>query len=345
VTLHTGALAMAYSHALLRSLIAATLAASFFLTTAPIRAADKVVLQLNWLADGQKSAPFVGRDRGIFAKHNIDLEIKRGFGSTDTLTKLLTGAAEFGYIDFATIMTAEESMMGKTKVIMSLYSKSPHSVMTTTASGINRLVDLKGKNIATSPFSSTLLFLPPLMKKVGLDPSAVTLSKVEASTMGPLLVQGRVDGSILWSPDAAFVMPMLQKAGKTGKIVYLMEGRDADMYSLSVVATTKMIQEKPDLVKQFVAALHESHMIVRSEPDASAAALVRAEPQLDIAVMAHMTKLTNELMFNDVSDKNGFGSFSSELVKSSYDWMVAAGQVKAPRDPETFVDRSFLPKH
>ncbi len=331
---------MASSHALLRTLIAASLV----VLTLPAHAADKVLLQLNWLADGQKSAPFVGRERGIFTRHNIDLEIKRGFGSTDTLTKLLTDAADFGYIDLATIMTAEESMMGKTKAIMSLYSKSPHAVMTTTTSGINTLADLKGKNIATSPFSSTLLFLPPLLKKAGLDPNAVTLSKVEASTMGPLLVQGRVDGSILWSPDAAFVMPMLQKAGKTGKIVYLMEGGDANMYSLSVAATTKMIERNPDLVKRFIAALRESHDIMRAEPDASAAALVRAEPQLDGAVMAHMTKLTNELMFNDVSDKNSFGTFSPDLVKSSYDWMVAAGQVKVQRDPETFVDRGFLPK-
>jgi NitT/TauT family transport system substrate-binding protein len=323
---------MAYLYTLLRS----------FLFLCPLIVA--VTLQLNWLADGQKSAPYVGRERGIFAKHNIELDIKRGFGSTDTLTKLLTDAADFGYIDLATIMTAEESMMGKTKAIMSLYIKSPHAVMTTTTSGINTLLDLKGKNIATSPFSSTLLFLPPLMKKAGLDPNAMTLSKVEASTMGPLLVQGRVDGSILWSPDAAFVMPMLQKAGKTGKIVYLMSGADANMYSLSVAATTKMIEQKPDLVKRFIAALQESHAIVRAEPDASAAALVRAEPQLELPVMAHMTRLTGELMFNEVSDQHGFGGFSPELLKATYDWMVQAGQVKALRDPETFVDRSFLPK-
>src|SRR5438132_13903255 len=130
---------MSFSHVLLRLLIAATL----IVTAVPSRAADKVLLQLNWLADGQKSAPFVGRERGIFARHNIDLEIKRGFGSTDTLTKILTDAADFGYIDLATIMTAEESMMSKMAAIMSLYSKSPHAVMTTSTSGINTLVDLK----------------------------------------------------------------------------------------------------------------------------------------------------------------------------------------------------------
>jgi hypothetical protein len=60
--------------------------------------------------------------------------------------------------------------------------------------------------------------------------------------------------------------------------------------------------------------------------------------------MAHMTRLTGELMFNEVSDQHGFGGFSPELLKATYDWMVQAGQVKALRDPETFVDRSFLPK-
>ncbi len=320
-------------------------AAGFFVASIPALAADKVVLQLNWLADGQKSAPFVGRERGVFTRHGIDLEIKRGFGSSDTLTKILTGSADFGYVDLPTIMTAEDGKMGKTKAIMSLYSKSPHALMTTTDRGINSLADLKGKTIASAPFSSTLLYLPSILKAAGIDIESVNIAKVEAATMGPLLVQGRVDGSMLWSPDAAFVMPMLEKSGKTGKILYLMDGGgNFNMYSLAVAATTKMIDEKPDLVKRFVAALHESHLLVQAEPEASAAALIRAEPQLELAVMAHMTKLTNELMFNEVSKKDGFGSFSQQLVKATYEWMIQAGQIKTPQNPEMFVDRSFLPK-
>ncbi|MDF2115125.1 ABC transporter substrate-binding protein [Roseiarcaceae bacterium H3SJ34-1] len=308
-------------------------------------ALDKVTLQLNWLADGQKSAAFVGRDRGVFQRQGIDLEIKRGFGSGDTLTKLITGAADFGYVDLPTIMTADEGRFGKTKAIMSLFSKSPHALITTTDSGINSLNDLKGKTIASAPFSSTLLYLPSILRRSGIDISSVNIAKVEAATMGPLLVQGKVDGSMLWSPDASFVMPMLEKAGKKGKIIFLLDGGgNFNMYSLAVAATVKTISERPDLVRRFVAALLESHEIVRKEPEASTAALVKAEPQLDVATMIQMTKLTNDLMFNAESDKDGFGNFSPALVKETYDWMIQAGQVKTPQDPEMFVDRSFLPK-
>lgn len=308
-------------------------------------ALDKVTLQLNWLADGQKSAAFVGRERGVFQRHGIELDIKRGFGSGDTLTKLVTGAADFGYVDLPTIMTADEGRFGKVKALMSLYSKSPHALITTTDKGIDSLKDLKGKTIASAPFSSTLLYLPSILKRAGVDINSVNIAKVEAATMGPLLLQGRVDGSMLWSPDASFVMPMLEKAGKKGKIIFLLDsGGNFNMYSLAAAATVKTISERPELVQRFVTALLESHEIVRKEPAASAAALVKAEPQLDVATMTEMTKLTNDLMFNAVSDRDGFGNLSPALVKETYDWMIQAGQVKTPHDPEMFVDRSFLPK-
>jgi NitT/TauT family transport system substrate-binding protein len=99
---------------------------------APVSAADKVTLQLNWLPSGQLAAVYAGRERGLFTQRNIDLEIKRGQGSTDTLTKIVTGAAEFGYVDIANLMMVDDAMVGKVKAIMSLFSKSPHAIITTT---------------------------------------------------------------------------------------------------------------------------------------------------------------------------------------------------------------------
>lgn len=306
-------------------------------------AQDKVVLQLNWLPSGQKVAPYIGRERGLFAKRGIDLEIKRGFGSADTVTKVATGAADFGYVDVANIMAGDDEVVARVKAIMSMFSKTPHAIITTTDRNIRSLKDLRGKTIATSPFSSSNFFLPLVLSQAGVPLESVKIDRVEAATLTPLLVQGRVDGAVLWSPDEAFVAPLAAKAGKKILVVPFSE-TGFNMYGLSVATSSNMIQTKPDLVRRFVDAIHASHMLMRDEPGAGAQALARSEPQVDASYAKHEAELTNALMFNEISQRDGFGAFSPELLKSTYDWMVKANQIKKPRDPETFVDRRFLPK-
>jgi NitT/TauT family transport system substrate-binding protein len=304
---------------------------------------DKVVLQLNWLPSGQKVAPYIGRERGLFSQRGIDLEIKRGFGSADTITKVATGAADFGYVDIANIMAADDAVVEKVKAVMSLFSKQPHAIIAMSDKGIRSLKDLKGKTIATSPFSSSNFFLPLVLAQAGVPMESVKIERVEAATLTPLLVQGRVDGAVLWSPDDAFVAPLAAKAGKKTVVVPFSE-TGFNMYGLAVATSSQMIQTKPDLVRRFVDAIHASHMIMRDDPGAGAQALAKAEPQIDAPAAKREAELTNELMFNELSRRDGFGAFNRELLKVTYDWMVKAGQIKKQRDPEVFVDRRFLPK-
>lgn len=309
----------------------------------PSSAQDKVVLQLNWLPSGQKVAPYIGRERGLFSQRGINLEIKRGFGSADTITKVATGAADFGYVDIANIMAADDSVVARVKAVMSMFSKAPHAIITTSDKGIRSLQDLKGKTIATSPFSSSNFFLPLVLAQAGVPIESVKIDKVEAATLTPLLIQGRVDGSVLWSPDEAFVAPLAAKAGKK-TIVVPFSQTGFNMYGLTVATSTQLIQGKPDLVRRFVEAIYASHMLMRDDPGAGAQALARAEPQIDASYAKHEAELTNELMFNEISKRDGFGAFNPELLRVTYDWMIKANQIKKQRDPETFVDRRFLPK-
>ena len=51
------------------------------------------------------------------------------------------------------------------------------------------------------------------------------------------------------------------------------------------------------------------------------------------------------LEFNDVTEKDGLGVFESGRLAASWDRVSAAqGLDKAALDPETIVDRSFLPE-
>src|SRR5882762_4176793 len=65
---------------------------------------DRVILQLDWIPTGNHQAPFAGINQGFFAAENIDVEIRRGTGAADSLTRLATGGADYGYTDIANPM-------------------------------------------------------------------------------------------------------------------------------------------------------------------------------------------------------------------------------------------------
>src|ERR1700719_2679050 len=75
------------------------LAQGFGLLAGRAEANDHVILQLDWIPTGNHQAPFAGISQGFFAAQHIDVEIRRGTGAADSLTKVATGGADYGYTD------------------------------------------------------------------------------------------------------------------------------------------------------------------------------------------------------------------------------------------------------
>src|ERR1700737_5274953 len=76
------------------------------LALVPAKAADKVVLMLNWYVYGEHAPFYYGKAKGIYAAEGIDLEIQEGRGSAATTQAVAAKTADFGYVDVPTMMRA-----------------------------------------------------------------------------------------------------------------------------------------------------------------------------------------------------------------------------------------------
>ena len=61
---------------------------------------------LNWYVYGEHAPFYYGKEKGIYAKHGIDLDIQEGRGSGVTTQAVAAGTADFGYVDVPTMMRA-----------------------------------------------------------------------------------------------------------------------------------------------------------------------------------------------------------------------------------------------
>lgn len=326
----------------MRSILGAAAAALMLPFSA--NAADKVSFQLDWLPGGDKAAVYVCIERGFCEEAGLDVTIEQGRGSSEALTKLATGNADIGNAGLGALMAARATEGIGVTAVMSYYNKGPHAFFTLEGSGIESFADVKGKKVATSPFTSSNVYLPLVLNDNGLSEDDLTLIKSDPGALGPMLVTGQVDAIISWVSDVTRYGSQASDAGK--KLVVLpWSEAGLKLYSASLVASDKFLEERPDVARRFVAAFAKSIEYMRENPEDAAKAVADAVPELDTATTRGALNDASVLMFNEVTEADGLGALEPERLAATWARVAKAQGLDADAiDPEEIVDRSFIPE-
>ena len=323
--------------------LAHTLAALLACGAMSVHAADKVVFQLDWVPGGDKSAIYAAINQGFFKAEGLEVTLQSGRGSSDAITKLVSGSADVGVGGIAALMTAVAENKAPVKAIMSIYAKQPDALFTVKGSSIKGIKDVVGKTVATATFSSSNAMWPVMLKRHGIDPNSVKLLKVDPTTLAPMLAQGKVDATINWITVGPGYEAVLAQAGKTLKILPW-SNYGLDGYGWSMMASDKMIQERPEVLKRVVKAMRKAFDYAIANPDAAAADLKAMVPEIDAKKAAAEFRSSIPLIQNEVSAKDGIGVFEPVLLKTTWEWVAQSMNYPVDKlDPETLVDRRFLP--
>lgn len=306
-------------------------------------AADKVTFQLDWLPGGDKAPIYVCIEKGFCAEEGIEATIAGGRGSSEAVTKLATGLSDIGLAGISAVMAAKAKGDVPVTAVMSKFNKGPHAFYTLEGNGIKEIKDVKGKKIATSPFTASNVFLPLVLADAGLTEADIELTKADPGSLGPLLMTGQVDAIIAWVTDVSRYQGQGETAGK--KVTYLpWSAAGLDLYSASIVAADKFLTERPEVAKRFLKAYIKSVEYAKKNPAEAGKAVVAKVPELKAENVEGSFKDALPLIYNEVTEKNGLGTFDADRLAVTWERVSKAqGLDIKVLDPETLVDRSFLP--
>ena len=325
--------------------IAAVSAALIFsaLAVLPARAADKVVLMLNWYVYGEHAPFYYGKAKGIYAAHGIDLEIQEGRGSAATTQAVAAKTANFGYVDVPTMMRA--AVKGAPIIATGvLLQTSPMSVMGLAEKNIGKPEDIKGKTVAITPADSMTQIWPLFLKKTGLKESDFTTVAGDAQTKLNAVINGRADLLL------GYVMDQSMKIkDATGKDVYPIKFADygINMVSSGLVANTDYVKANADVVRRFMDATTKAVEAAEKDPRAAAQSILDANPKggkigtltqgFELTIPLYRTPETRNKRPFQVTDQN---------MKDTVDLMVEYGglDAKAKDNPKAFYTNDYLPK-
>ncbi|MDB1124936.1 ABC transporter substrate-binding protein [Vibrio algarum] len=323
-----------------------TFSSTLLLTTMSFStlAADKVNFQLDWLPGGDKAPVYVGIDKGIFEKYDLEVSINQGRGSTEAITKLATGISDVGIADISALMVAKANNDVPVSAVYSIFSQAPHAFFVIDNGEINSIADIKGKKVATSPFTSSNLYLPLVLEQSGFSEDEIQLVKADPGALGPMLATENTDVLISWVTSKERLISQAKQAGKTLKVMPWHEA-GLEQYATSVIASDRFLAEKPDVAKRFIKAYAEAVEYTWANPLESAKSINKIVPEVDVKVAEDTITSIYELVYNPISMASSVGQFDVKHLASTWKWTSAAqGIEESSFDPEKTLNRGFLPE-
>jgi NitT/TauT family transport system substrate-binding protein len=309
----------------------------------PAKAADKVVLMLNWYVYGEHAPFYYGKAKGIYAAEGIDLEIQEGRGSAATTQAVAAKTANFGYVDVPTMMRAavKGAPIVPTGVLL---QTSPMSVMGLVDKNIRKPDDIKGKTVAITPADSMTQIWPLFLKKTGLKESDFTTVAGDGQTKLNAVINGQADLLL------GYVMDQSMKIkDATGKDVYPIKFADygINMVSSGLVANTDYVKANADVVQRFMNATTKAVEAAEKDPKGAAQSILDANPKggkidtltqgFELTIPLYRTAETKSKRPFQVTDQN---------MTDSVNLMVEYGglEAKAKENPKAFYTNDYLPK-
>jgi NitT/TauT family transport system substrate-binding protein len=305
-------------------------------------AQDKVRFQTDWIPSGEHAMYYGAWVKGIWAQEGLDITITRGYGAGDTATKVGAGAADFGVADAGAVLTARARTNLPVKVISVLYSHSPHALFVLKSSGITNFKGLAGKKIGITPGNAHRVYFPKIAERSGTDPSKIVWVNMDGAAMAAQLIAKNIDAAPFFAIHHYYQNKAAKKAGEEIVALPFVQVGFA-IYSASLIASDRMVAEKPELVRKFLRAARKSFEWARDNPQEACKLHVQKVPEVELDDCMGSLKAALTYVFNDHQKQFGFGSTSSERLAATWTAVAEAQELDKKWDAKQAFDTRFLP--
>jgi NitT/TauT family transport system substrate-binding protein len=304
---------------------------------APTAKAEPIIIAYTpWNGYG---ALFVAAQKGMFKAKGVDVQIQSiedvGARKQSIVAKKIQGMAASVDVSVAAI--------GQGVPIKFVWafdaSAGADGLLVTKASGIKKIADLKGKEVAYHKGSASHLYLSTLLKKNGMKDEDVKAVEMKASEAASALMAGKVPAAVTWEPH-------ITKAAAAGNIV-LSTTKDTPALIADVLALHEdFVKANPDAVQKIVAALSEATDFIQKNPTEAAkimATELKEKPEETLAgnKTIQFYNLKDNLALFGTKEKPGA---LFEVAKIAGEFYVGQKILTKVPDVTNVIDSTFISK-
>ncbi len=312
--------------------LAALAALAFVAGLAPGRAADTVVLRINFTPWGMHAPIFGGRAQGFYAQEGIELEIRPPSAGQQNEVFIGLGREQFGLSNADGFIKARASGV-PVVAVMADEPDNPFSIITLKKGGIDAPAKMKGKKLAWFP-SNVKGLVEPVLRSGGLSLSDIEFVNVARGAEIQMMAAGQVDAAFGYAFGQALTLDM------RGFPTQVMPVKDygVKFYGTVIYTGDALLKSNPDLVRRFVRATLKSYIWTRDNMEAAVAEVVKVSPDRELKLESRKLAIIYGL-YNTPDYAERFGTMNDDKWQSSIDILAASGDLpKKPTAKEMYTN-------
>lgn len=313
-------------------------------SAADVKKAENVSAMMDWVFQGRVVFFLAALDKGYYRDENLNVDILRGQGAPKTVEAVDQGKMDFGFGDFTPLILAR-AKGAKVKAIGMICDITPQGLGGLKERGIKSPKDLEGRKVGMSAFTATRQMLPIMAKLNGVDYKKIEIVTISEALLVSSILNGDVDMAATWRGSSHAVLE--NEVKKKGKEIAWLGISDwgIDIYGPIIFTSDKVIKEKPDLIKRFLAATYKGVDFAVKNPDQAVEIAFRLHPEIgnkDVLKAQWMETLP-EIMTERARQK-GYGWIAEEKMKKTRDLVLEAYEIAKDSVPlNDLYTNEFLP--
>ena len=329
-----------FSHVVKRLLVFTLLLSTCGLLCACGKDSALTTVRLNEVAHSIFYAPqYAALELGYFEEEGIALELTNGAGADKTMTALLSGEADIGFMGSeASIYIYNEGNADYAVNFAQLTQRAGNFLVGRTAEPDFKWTNLKGKTVLGGRAGGMpQMVFEYILKKNGIDPATdlTIIQNINFGLTAQAFVAGTEDYTVEFEPGAT----ALESEGQGVVVASL--GVDSGKVPYTAYSARKsFLEENPELIQSFVNALQKGMDYVNSHSAEEIAKVI--QPQFAETDLATITTIVNRYKAQDTWKEDLiFEESSFELLQDILD---SAGELKARTPYNELVNTEFAQK-
>jgi NitT/TauT family transport system substrate-binding protein len=309
-----------------RSLIAtgaAALGASALLRPLAARAQTPVALQLSWLHSVQFGGSYIAQSRGFWRDAGLEVSLLQGGPNAPVEPPVVSGTALVG-ISAADYTAAAVEQGAPFRILGVAMQKNPFVIASLPANPVNVPADLAGKKLGMA--LANMPVLQALCTLNGVDINAIEVIPTQYSAQP--LIAGEVDCLLCWETD----LPVAMAIQGIESVTMLMADHGYAVHSQTYIATDDSLANRRAELVALMKGEVQGWNAYREDTAAAAALTMELFPDagLDLPTQELQAERQVPLMFSDLTDEFGFGSWTDETVAANIETLALLGRTVTP---------------
>jgi NitT/TauT family transport system substrate-binding protein len=327
--------------------VAGAFAALGGLAAAGVRAQETTRLrfQLDWRIEGPSAIVLLTQAKGYFAEEKLDVVIDAGSGSSAAVQRLAAGTHDIGFADIASLIElhANNPQAPRLQAVYLLLERTPAALFARRSSGIRTPADLVGRKLAAPVFDAGRKTFPLFAKANRLPATPANWVNVDPALRETLLARGEVDAITGFYYTS--LLNLEARGLKEGDLtVFKYAEHGVQLYGNAVVASPKLIAEKPQALAAFLRALNRGIKDTVRDPRAAMRYVKEREGTVDLALEERRLRyFLDHFLATPLVRSQGLGGVDTARLRLNTVQVVDAFGLKQYPDADLLFNPAFLP--